>query len=145
MSTDPDTITYVVGTVVPVVGAHRSGRLMVGQAGSGTIARVRIGAVVIGRVPARRSGREIRMGAGPRSVTYIVRTVVPVIRAGGAVQLIVGQAGSSPITSIRIGAVVIRLITASGARREIGMAAHSGRAVVEGTVVAVVRTGSPVS
>ena len=84
------------------------------------------------------------MRAVTGAITDIVRTVIPVIRAGGPGGFIVCETGSRPVTGIGIGAIVVGRITASRARGQIGMRTETRYTLIVGAVVTIIRTGRTV-
>ena len=116
---------------------------MIVQTSARPIARIWVGAVVVGGVAAGGSGGQVRMRAGTGDAD-IVGACVGVVRAGRPINLKIVQAGARSVAGIRVGAVVIRGITTGGSRRQIRMRAGTGGADVVGTFVAVVRAGGSV-
>ena len=72
---------------------------MVSQAGPGSIAGIRVRAVIIQGIAAGRSRRPIRMGTHPGG-TDVVRTVVTVIRAGCTVNQVGVRTQSAPVANV---------------------------------------------
>ena len=94
MVTNPGPVTLVIGTHIPVIGTERPSRIKtaVGSLLAGVALRLRTGASrVYGTGPATAGiasvtekhiitgSGVIRMRAGPRSVTLIIRTHIPVV------------------------------------------------------------------
>ena len=112
MRADPRA-TEVVGAIVAVVGARCSVGLVIVQASARAVAGIRIRAVIVGGITAGRTGRAVRMRADA-GATYVVGAIVAVVRARGAVRLVIVQADAGPVTGIRVGAFIVNGITTGG-------------------------------
>jgi hypothetical protein len=110
---------------------------MVGDAQTGTVAGVRISTVIVGGVPARGSGGQVRVRAHTGS-TYVVGTVITVIGASRAIGFMVVLARTRPVASVRIGTVIVGGVPARGSGGQVRVRARAGSTYVVGTVITVI-------
>ena len=108
--------THIVRTLVAIVRTRRAVRLVITLANPCTVTSIRKSAIVGGRIAAGRAGRQIRMGTGP-SRAHVVRAIIPIIGARCAVRLVVRLTNARAVAGIRRRAVVRRRITAGCTRR----------------------------
>ena len=92
---------------------------------------------VISIIRTRRAIRQVGVGARSRS-THIVRALVSVVRARRAIRFVIVQASARPIAGIRIGAIVVRRITAGRTCREVRIGAGTANAQIIRAFVAVI-------
>ena len=135
--------TNVVRTIVAVVRATRSIGLMVGQARPGSVAGIRIRAVVVCRIATQSSGGKGRVKADSGDAN-VAGTIVGVIRTACSVGLVVGHARARSVAGIRVGAVVVGGVATGGAGRMIRMRTDAVATDVVRATVSVIRAARSV-
>ena len=83
------------------------------------------------------------MRADPRA-TDVVGAIVSVVGAGRPVGFVIVQTGTCPVAGVRVGAVIVRGITAGRTRCQIRMGTDAARAHIVGTLISVVGARRPV-
>ena len=144
MRTGTSPVTDVIRAIVSFVRARGSRDLIVKETRSGSITGVRVGAIIVGGITTRGTRGQVRMAAPTGAVTDIVGAVVPVVGAGGSRRLVVREADTGPVASIRVRAVRSAGVASGRTRRQTRLDAHPGRADVVRTIICVIYTSRAV-